>query len=212
MLIYLLFGNCFIHKSLTIIINACFRYDCLLCMYLDSKAHLRFLTKTLLGRQVIQLYDAQITEFGKALQYAYTFGFALSCTQLFRFTYILIVLGHPSCLELTKDMVAVIKTYPWQCMECKTCVKCMDPHDEVDQEYLLIRRHVILTNEAVLRYFCEDNRIRVHSVCTFYTLFVCTGNSMVMQLKIVSCLLCMGYDQCLLNIKLCLYQTSVISA
>ena len=21
--------------------------------------------------------------------------------------------------------------YPWQCMECKTCVECMEPHDEV---------------------------------------------------------------------------------
>lgn len=41
------------------------------------------------------------------------------------------VSGHPQCLDLTEDMVAVIKTYPWQCMECKTCVECMDPFDEV---------------------------------------------------------------------------------
>ncbi|KAK3580390.1 hypothetical protein CHS0354_001510 [Potamilus streckersoni] len=39
-------------------------------------------------------------------------------------------LGHPSCLDLTNKMIAVIKTYPWQCMECKTCVECMDPYDE----------------------------------------------------------------------------------
>ncbi|XP_064600353.1 PHD finger protein 10-like isoform X2 [Liolophura sinensis] len=38
--------------------------------------------------------------------------------------------GHPTCLELTTEMIAVIKTYPWQCMECKTCVECMDPYDE----------------------------------------------------------------------------------
>ncbi|XP_053401211.1 PHD finger protein 10-like [Mercenaria mercenaria] len=38
--------------------------------------------------------------------------------------------GHPTCLDLNKDMVRVIKTYPWQCMECKTCVQCMDPYDE----------------------------------------------------------------------------------
>lgn len=38
--------------------------------------------------------------------------------------------GHPTCLDLNKDMVNVIKTYPWQCMECKTCVQCMDPYDE----------------------------------------------------------------------------------
>ena len=39
--------------------------------------------------------------------------------------------GHPSCLDLTDAMLKVIKTYPWQCMECKTCVQCMDPYDEV---------------------------------------------------------------------------------
>ncbi|RUS91667.1 hypothetical protein EGW08_000640 [Elysia chlorotica] len=39
-------------------------------------------------------------------------------------------IGHTSCLDLTEELVAVIKTYPWQCMECKACVKCMDPFDE----------------------------------------------------------------------------------
>lgn len=38
--------------------------------------------------------------------------------------------GHPGCLDLTNEMVTVIKTYPWQCMDCKTCVECMDPYDE----------------------------------------------------------------------------------
>ncbi|KAI0212002.1 PHD finger protein 10 [Lamellibrachia satsuma] len=38
--------------------------------------------------------------------------------------------AHPSCLDLAVEMVPVIKTYPWQCMECKTCVKCMEPFDE----------------------------------------------------------------------------------
>ncbi|XP_048737221.2 PHD finger protein 10-like isoform X2 [Ostrea edulis] len=38
--------------------------------------------------------------------------------------------GHPGCLDLTSEMVVVIKTYPWQCMDCKTCIECMDPYDE----------------------------------------------------------------------------------
>ncbi|XP_076336666.1 PHD finger protein 10-like [Tachypleus tridentatus] len=38
--------------------------------------------------------------------------------------------GHPSCLELTPEIVNVIKTYPWQCMECKMCNICQDPNDE----------------------------------------------------------------------------------
>jgi hypothetical protein len=42
-----------------------------------------------------------------------------------------IVSGHPTCLDLTSEMIPIIKTYEWQCMECKACVKCMKPHDEV---------------------------------------------------------------------------------
>ncbi|XP_062507602.1 PHD finger protein 10-like [Corticium candelabrum] len=38
--------------------------------------------------------------------------------------------GHPSCLDMSKELVAVIKTYPWQCIECKTCMLCNDPHDD----------------------------------------------------------------------------------
>jgi len=35
-------------------------------------------------------------------------------------------------------MIPIIKSYEWQCMECKTCVKCMKPHDEVSHSILLL--------------------------------------------------------------------------
>ena len=38
--------------------------------------------------------------------------------------------AHPSCIELTSDVVAVLKTYPWQCMDCKVCSHCRDPNEE----------------------------------------------------------------------------------
>lgn len=38
--------------------------------------------------------------------------------------------GHPSCLDMNRQLVDVIKTYSWQCMECKTCTLCSNPHDE----------------------------------------------------------------------------------
>jgi len=40
------------------------------------------------------------------------------------------IIGHPNCLELTQEMIPIIKTYSWQCMDCKTCAKCKDSHDE----------------------------------------------------------------------------------
>lgn len=38
--------------------------------------------------------------------------------------------SHPSCLELTAEMVDVIKSYPWQCSDCKTCITCGNAHEE----------------------------------------------------------------------------------
>lgn len=38
--------------------------------------------------------------------------------------------SHPSCLELTSEMVDVIRSYPWQCTDCKACVTCAKSTDE----------------------------------------------------------------------------------
>ncbi|XP_061608934.1 zinc finger protein ubi-d4-like isoform X2 [Phyllopteryx taeniolatus] len=32
--------------------------------------------------------------------------------------------GHPSCLQFTPAMMAAVKTYRWQCIECKCCNMC----------------------------------------------------------------------------------------
>uniref|UniRef100_A0A8C4WUW3 D4, zinc and double PHD fingers family 2, like n=1 Tax=Eptatretus burgeri TaxID=7764 RepID=A0A8C4WUW3_EPTBU len=32
--------------------------------------------------------------------------------------------GHPSCLQFTPNMIAAVKTYRWQCIECKCCNLC----------------------------------------------------------------------------------------
>ncbi|XP_009694081.1 PREDICTED: zinc finger protein ubi-d4, partial [Tauraco erythrolophus] len=32
--------------------------------------------------------------------------------------------GHPSCLQFTPVMMAAVKTYRWQCIECKCCNIC----------------------------------------------------------------------------------------
>ena len=37
---------------------------------------------------------------------------------------------HPSCIDLTLDMVPHIQSYAWQCTDCKTCAQCHDPADE----------------------------------------------------------------------------------
>uniref|UniRef100_G1QGE8 PHD finger protein 10 n=1 Tax=Myotis lucifugus TaxID=59463 RepID=G1QGE8_MYOLU len=43
--------------------------------------------------------------------------------------------SHPSCLDMTMELVSMIKTYPWQCMECKTCIVCGQPHHEEEMMF-----------------------------------------------------------------------------
>uniref|UniRef100_A0A3B3ZW63 C2H2-type domain-containing protein n=1 Tax=Periophthalmus magnuspinnatus TaxID=409849 RepID=A0A3B3ZW63_9GOBI len=33
-------------------------------------------------------------------------------------------LGHPSCLQFTENMMQAVRTYQWQCIECKSCSLC----------------------------------------------------------------------------------------
>ncbi|XP_071268699.1 zinc finger protein DPF3-like isoform X1 [Salvelinus alpinus] len=32
--------------------------------------------------------------------------------------------GHPTCLQFTDNMMTAVKTYQWQCIECKSCSLC----------------------------------------------------------------------------------------
>ena len=38
---------------------------------------------------------------------------------------------HPLCLDVNDEMLSIIKTYSWQCIDCKSCAKCSKTHDEV---------------------------------------------------------------------------------
>lgn len=39
-------------------------------------------------------------------------------------------LDHPTCLDMTLEMVPYIKRYNWQCNECKYCAQCKEVADE----------------------------------------------------------------------------------
>lgn len=62
---------------------------------------------------------------------SWTYFFVCSCVAacLGLFVY-MFALGHPSCLDMSQELVGVIQTYRWQCMECKTCTVCQQPHHE----------------------------------------------------------------------------------
>uniref|UniRef100_A0A673KWJ4 Zinc finger protein neuro-d4-like n=1 Tax=Sinocyclocheilus rhinocerous TaxID=307959 RepID=A0A673KWJ4_9TELE len=41
--------------------------------------------------------------------------------------------GHPSCLQFTVNMTAAVRTYRWQCIECKSCSLCGTSENDVSQ-------------------------------------------------------------------------------
>ncbi|CAF0724793.1 unnamed protein product [Adineta steineri] len=42
---------------------------------------------------------------------------------------------HPACLDASSEMLTIIKTYPWQCIDCKSCAKCNKTHDEANMMF-----------------------------------------------------------------------------
>ena len=42
-----------------------------------------------------------------------------------------LLLGHPSCLQFTDNMIISVKKYRWQCIECKCCSVCGTSDNDV---------------------------------------------------------------------------------
>jgi anti-sigma28 factor (negative regulator of flagellin synthesis) len=42
---------------------------------------------------------------------------------------------HPSCLEFSSEMVDVIRSYHWQCSDCKSCINCHSSKDEANMMF-----------------------------------------------------------------------------
>lgn len=45
--------------------------------------------------------------------------------------------GHPTCLQFTPVMMAAVKTYRWQCIECKCCNVCGTSENDVSCFYII---------------------------------------------------------------------------
>lgn len=91
--------------------------------------------------------------------------------------------AHPSCLELPQEIVPVIKSYSWQCIECKKCAKCMDPGNEASTcqtcfirllLFSLLRSDVLINNMLTVGYlsimqeqmmFCDRCDRGYHTFC-----------------------------------------------
>ncbi|TPX36268.1 hypothetical protein SmJEL517_g01663 [Synchytrium microbalum] len=60
--------------------------------------------------------------------------------------------AHPSCLtkdDITEDMIDMIKSYPWQCADCRTCEACRSGQSED------------------LLFFCDSCLRGYHTFCVF---------------------------------------------
>ncbi|KAF6039101.1 PHF10 [Bugula neritina] len=74
-------------------------------------------------KQMTRLVDAICILCGREENRSGAAEKCIKCNQCRRET-------HPSCSELTPEMLARVVTYSWTCMECKVCVRCSDPGNE----------------------------------------------------------------------------------
>lgn len=58
--------------------------------------------------------------------------------------------GHPTCLQFTLNMTEAVKTYKWQCIECKSCILCGTSENDVSV-WLPAREGEILGARSLLR-------------------------------------------------------------
>lgn len=52
--------------------------------------------------------------------------------------------AHFFCLQFTTNMITSVKTYRWQCIECKTCWLCGTSENDVSNQFYSIWRHSFL--------------------------------------------------------------------
>uniref|UniRef100_H3APJ7 Double PHD fingers 2 n=1 Tax=Latimeria chalumnae TaxID=7897 RepID=H3APJ7_LATCH len=80
--------------------------------------------------------------------------------------------GHPSCLQFTPVMMAAVKTYRWQCIECKCCNICgTSENDQIplrivhlcsSMAFLLVSHYLLFQDQLL---FCDDCDRGYHMYC-----------------------------------------------
>lgn len=64
--------------------------------------------------------------------------------------YILVV-GHPTCLQFTANMIVSVRKYRWQCIECKCCSICGTSDNDVSICF------AILSAQSINRYILQSH-------------------------------------------------------
>lgn len=60
-----------------------------------------------------------------------------SCAFLFLDTSVVLVIGHPTCLQFTANMIVSVRKYRWQCIECKCCSICGTSDNDVSIHWVV---------------------------------------------------------------------------
>lgn len=70
---------------------------------------------------------------------------------------LIIVVGHPTCLQFTANMIVSVRKYRWQCIECKCCSICGNSDNDVST--IIKRQKNASFRESILLYFSIYNFI-----------------------------------------------------
>ena len=54
--------------------------------------------------------------------------------ESFSLFFVMMILGHPTCLKFTPSLLAAVMNYRWQCIECKSCGICGTSDNDVSNQ------------------------------------------------------------------------------
>lgn len=65
--------------------------------------------------------------------------------------------GHPTCLQFTDNMMQAVRTYQWQCIECKSCSICGTSENDVCMLTLILcgSKKKCLCSDVITRFPIE---------------------------------------------------------
>lgn len=98
---------------------------------IDNISKVEILCKVCLGdqfRNKMNVPEVMIScsQCGSTSKFSFFHCLLISGTEKFLFR----ISDHPTCLDLSPNIVPRIKSYAWQCPDCKICAQCKENADE----------------------------------------------------------------------------------
>ncbi len=97
------------------------------------------------------------------------------CDLIF-FSFLKLLLGHPTCLQFTANMIISVKQYRWQCIECKCCSLCGNSDNDVSAFFFTWSVYLVfgsIQDQRTQKVFFRFCSLMTRSINGFISSFMC---------------------------------------